>query len=44
MTDLLAELLGIPIGTLMSRLFRACVALMAMANAPTHDVPDDAPI
>jgi len=38
-----AECLGIPIGTLMSRLFRARVALMAMANAPTHDVPDDAP-
>jgi RNA polymerase sigma-70 factor (ECF subfamily) len=38
-----AELLGIPIGTLMSRLFRARVALMAMANAPTHDLPDDAP-
>jgi RNA polymerase sigma-70 factor (ECF subfamily) len=33
-----AACLGIPIGTLMSRLFRARVALMAMANAPAHDV------
>jgi RNA polymerase sigma-70 factor (ECF subfamily) len=38
-----AECLGIPIGTLMSRLFRARAALIAMANASTIDLPDDAP-
>jgi RNA polymerase sigma-70 factor (ECF subfamily) len=32
-----AEFLGIPIGTLMSRLSRARAALMAMADAPMHD-------
>jgi hypothetical protein len=36
-----AKCLGIPIGTLMSRLYRARAALMAKST--THDMPDDAP-